>query len=225
MPESPLLCGSSEAEIQMAKVTRRSPDCAIDRKNTGWGGRIRTSEYRLQRPLPYHLATPQSEPLNSSTRHLDRQDTIPRLWKDALKDQMERRVSGDWGALHPNPIPASVSHAASSRHTRTRLAITGRSSAKPAGRRVLRRHQPGCQSRSPFGQEQRSGGTRPSWHRAQRCPPLAKQPSLSGCGSPRPEARERSALHRPPCVPLFSAGRPSPPPWGFRRWVCRIEQR
>src|SRR5688572_3728754 len=25
----------------------------------GWGGRIRTSEWRLQRPLPYHLATPQ----------------------------------------------------------------------------------------------------------------------------------------------------------------------
>src|SRR3990170_3982272 len=24
-----------------------------------WGGRIRTSEWRLQRPLPYHLATPQ----------------------------------------------------------------------------------------------------------------------------------------------------------------------
>src|SRR5215475_12899392 len=25
----------------------------------GWGGRIRTYEWRLQRPLPYHLATPQ----------------------------------------------------------------------------------------------------------------------------------------------------------------------
>ena len=25
----------------------------------GWGGRIRTFEWRLQRPLPYHLATPQ----------------------------------------------------------------------------------------------------------------------------------------------------------------------
>src|ERR1700728_1333970 len=27
---------------------------------TGWGGRIRTSEWRNQNPLPYHLATPQS---------------------------------------------------------------------------------------------------------------------------------------------------------------------
>ena len=26
---------------------------------TGWGGRIRTSEWRDQNPLPYHLATPQ----------------------------------------------------------------------------------------------------------------------------------------------------------------------
>lgn len=24
-----------------------------------WGGRTRTYEWRLQRPLPYHLATPQ----------------------------------------------------------------------------------------------------------------------------------------------------------------------
>ena len=29
-----------------------------------WGGRIRTSECRLQRPMPYHLATPQSSPDN-----------------------------------------------------------------------------------------------------------------------------------------------------------------
>src|SRR5262249_13320754 len=26
-----------------------------------WGGRIRTFEYRFQRPVPYHLATPQLE--------------------------------------------------------------------------------------------------------------------------------------------------------------------
>src|SRR5688572_6703161 len=28
--------------------------------NSGWGGRIRTFECRCQRPVPYHLATPQS---------------------------------------------------------------------------------------------------------------------------------------------------------------------
>src|SRR6185503_9345115 len=27
--------------------------------NIGWGGRIRTYECRFQRPVPYHLATPQ----------------------------------------------------------------------------------------------------------------------------------------------------------------------
>ena len=28
-------------------------------KKIGWGGRIRTSECRYQKPVPYHLATPQ----------------------------------------------------------------------------------------------------------------------------------------------------------------------
>ena len=28
-------------------------------KKNGWGGRIRTHEWRDQNPLPYHLATPQ----------------------------------------------------------------------------------------------------------------------------------------------------------------------
>src|SRR5579872_544149 len=28
--------------------------------DVGWGGRIRTSEWRNQNPLPYHLATPQN---------------------------------------------------------------------------------------------------------------------------------------------------------------------
>src|ERR1700720_1641657 len=33
--------------------------CDIDLAQNGWGGRIRTSEWRDQNPLPYHLATPQ----------------------------------------------------------------------------------------------------------------------------------------------------------------------
>src|SRR5262249_41562024 len=32
--------------------------CSRLSKRGGWGGRIRTYEWRLQRPLPYHLATP-----------------------------------------------------------------------------------------------------------------------------------------------------------------------
>src|SRR5690606_14376966 len=36
----------------------------------GWGGRIRTSEWRDQNPLPYHLATPQELlQLNRRARH------------------------------------------------------------------------------------------------------------------------------------------------------------
>ena len=30
-----------------------------DREKVGWGARIRTWEWRYQKPLPYHLATPQ----------------------------------------------------------------------------------------------------------------------------------------------------------------------
>ena len=41
--------------------TCRSHKCraAAVLPKTGWGGRIRTFEYRLQRPAPYRLATPQ----------------------------------------------------------------------------------------------------------------------------------------------------------------------
>src|SRR6476469_1470597 len=31
----------------------------------GWGGRIRTCECRYQKPVPYHLATPQQAPANA----------------------------------------------------------------------------------------------------------------------------------------------------------------
>ena len=36
-------------------------------KNNGWGGRIRTHEWRDQNPLPYHLATPQKLEHNKNT--------------------------------------------------------------------------------------------------------------------------------------------------------------
>src|ERR1043166_3712930 len=32
---------------------------AVQRRKFGWGGWIRTNECRFQRPVPYHLATPQ----------------------------------------------------------------------------------------------------------------------------------------------------------------------
>src|ERR1700681_3232185 len=60
--------------------------------HSGWGGRIRTAEWRDQNPLPYHLATPQQ----SSTQHRmqrraiqsARDKTAPSVWnsrRDALR--------------------------------------------------------------------------------------------------------------------------------------------
>src|SRR3989344_5568971 len=43
----------------------------------GWGGRIRTFEWRLQRPLPYHLATPQCS--TNSTRSKKSPETSEEL--------------------------------------------------------------------------------------------------------------------------------------------------
>src|SRR5215470_9781302 len=37
------------------------PAAGIPRRGFGWGGRIRTSGWRNQNPLPYHLATPQRQ--------------------------------------------------------------------------------------------------------------------------------------------------------------------
>ncbi len=37
-----------------------------DPLNTGWGGRIRTSVWWNQNPLPYHLATPQDPDMSES---------------------------------------------------------------------------------------------------------------------------------------------------------------
>jgi hypothetical protein len=46
--------------VQLAADTRLRTACQLRTADcSGWGGRIRTSEWRLQRPLPYRLATPQ----------------------------------------------------------------------------------------------------------------------------------------------------------------------
>ena len=50
--------------------------CARLRKS-GWGGRVRTSEWRNQNPLPYHLATPQQGPEASSGRPRETRRNIP----------------------------------------------------------------------------------------------------------------------------------------------------
>jgi hypothetical protein len=37
---------------------------------SGWGARIRTWEWRYQKPLPYHLATPQQSGMAGKRRDL-----------------------------------------------------------------------------------------------------------------------------------------------------------
>src|SRR3954453_19943585 len=47
--------------MRCAQVTprRNAKALSIVELKTGWGGRIRTCECRYQKPVPYHLATPQ----------------------------------------------------------------------------------------------------------------------------------------------------------------------
>jgi hypothetical protein len=51
----------AEAETPLGKreISWREGHGRPDR--SGWGGRVRTSEWRDQNPLPYHLATPQQD--------------------------------------------------------------------------------------------------------------------------------------------------------------------
>src|SRR6186713_2599456 len=45
--------------ITGSRLENRIASLLFTQALTGWGGRIRTSEYGIQRPAPYHLATPQ----------------------------------------------------------------------------------------------------------------------------------------------------------------------
>lgn len=45
--------------IRYNPLSGRSPDFLGSLSIFGWGGWIRTNEYRCQRPVPYRLATPQ----------------------------------------------------------------------------------------------------------------------------------------------------------------------
>ena len=75
--------GSGDADLRRAGLARprsRASSCAegglrraissgFRRIWVGWGGRIRTCEWRNQNPLPYHLATPQQRcALSSASR-------------------------------------------------------------------------------------------------------------------------------------------------------------
>lgn len=50
------------------KIPKQVRDDSIaDFSGNGWGGRTRTLEWRYQKPLPYHLATPQKSHLLCAT--------------------------------------------------------------------------------------------------------------------------------------------------------------
>ena len=52
--------------LAIAAVFRIATPAAAGFHSAGWGGRIRTYGTRYQKPLPYHLATPQNS--NAATR-------------------------------------------------------------------------------------------------------------------------------------------------------------
>src|SRR6266516_3221592 len=57
MLKKPWICGACRSIVSNRSV----PDATSRSQVKYWGGRIRTSEYRFQRPVPYHLATPQDK--------------------------------------------------------------------------------------------------------------------------------------------------------------------
>src|SRR5262245_4336151 len=102
-----------------AAISRASPGCALPEKTfsspnpvaisgspittaasqVGWGGRIRTFEYGIQSPAPYHLATPQRSHQSlscrlSSVAVANRILVVPLRWDGVGSDR--RQATDDW---------------------------------------------------------------------------------------------------------------------------------
>src|SRR5579862_438707 len=95
-----------------SKGGRKPPDYTPDRaqncerkngesaaRSYGWGGRIRTSEWRNQNPLPYHLATPQKHCRIAAGGRRRAQDSGA-----SFKDQCK----AGWAAESAVPPPRSM---------------------------------------------------------------------------------------------------------------------
>src|SRR2546421_28336 len=69
LPVAPLCGGSTVQYVHITHVWRKycRANNARGLSGIGWGGRIRTSEWRDQNPLPYHLATPQIQQLDADS--------------------------------------------------------------------------------------------------------------------------------------------------------------
>jgi hypothetical protein len=91
--------------VRRAIVQQRSQNVASELK--GWGGRIRTSEWRLQRPLPYRLATPQCVGRYFSISSRNRQTGAQDLCSRGNKGEKNKDSPGDdllsQGAAPPVP--------------------------------------------------------------------------------------------------------------------------
>src|SRR5690606_9831061 len=68
-----------------------------DAQNHGWGARIRTWECRYQKPMPYHLATPQLARFLHGLALL--RNTMSAL-KEKLMEALEQRRTRGYNAAH-----------------------------------------------------------------------------------------------------------------------------
>ncbi len=130
-------------------------------RSDGWGGRIRTSEWRYQKPLPYHLATPQRAAPSRTGRRPAQPSRKPPF-------SPARNPTRRFPSQHANsllrPAPA--------------LAI----SRPPVDRSVA---QPGRAPRSGRG-----GRRFKSCHSDQNFPPNRKLPKAVPSGAPLCSSRE-----------------------------------
>src|SRR5690606_6709146 len=61
--------------------------------NTGWGGRIRTYACRIQRPVPYHLATPQRKIAETDRKRSKALVKVPRGTRPAKRSLRQNFAS------------------------------------------------------------------------------------------------------------------------------------
>ncbi len=95
-----------QADVR-AGSSRRGPEA----RKSGWGGRVRTSEWRNQNPLPYHLATPQQglEALGGRPRETRRNIPASPLWRNRAPagwNPRKRAATGPRSRLRPQVLAA-----------------------------------------------------------------------------------------------------------------------
>ena len=90
--------GDTPNYLAMAHNMLSGRGIAPEALNAGWGGRIRTCECRYQKPVPYHLATPQHCPASGAGGGA----------LIALESGMERGPTGNPVSLVARPRRSSI---------------------------------------------------------------------------------------------------------------------